>query len=60
MALEDLSMFRTQPNITVLYSCDAERLVTLAASHRGLVYIRTSRPKTPVIYRSRTRLRSAA
>jgi transketolase len=53
MALEDLAMFRTQPNITVLYPCDgvsAERLVTLAASHRGLVYIRTSRPKTPVIY----------
>jgi transketolase len=53
MALEDLAMFRTQPNITVLYPCDgvsAERLVALAASHRGLVYIRTSRPKTPVIY----------
>jgi transketolase len=53
MALEDLAMFRTQPNITVLYPCDgvsAERLVTLAASHRGLVYIRMSRPKTPVIY----------
>jgi transketolase len=53
MALEDLAMFRTQPNIAVLYPCDgvsAERLVALAASHRGLVYIRTSRPKTPVIY----------
>ena len=53
MALEDLAMFRTQPNITVLYPCDgvsAERLVALAANHRGLVYIRTSRPKTPVIY----------
>jgi transketolase len=53
MALEDLAMFRTQPNITVLYPCDgvsAERLVVLTASHRGLVYIRTSRPKTPVIY----------
>jgi transketolase len=53
MALEDLAMFRTQPNIAVLYPCDgvsAERLVALAANHRGLVYIRTSRPKTPVIY----------
>src|SRR5688572_367598 len=53
MALEDLAMFRTQPNITVLYPCDgvsAERLVALAANHRGPVYIRTSRPKTPVIY----------
>jgi len=53
MALEDLAMFRAQPNIAVLYPCDgvsAERLVTLAAYHHGPVYIRTSRPKTPVIY----------
>jgi transketolase len=53
MALEDLAMCRAQPNITVLYPCDAvstERLVTLAAYHAGPAYIRTSRPKTPVIY----------
>ena len=53
MALEDLAMCRAQPNITVLYPCDAvsaERLVVLAAYHPGAVYIRTSRPKTPVIY----------
>src|SRR6266446_1631557 len=53
MALEDLAMCRAQPNITVLYPCDAvsaERLVALAAYHPGVVYIRTSRPKTPVIY----------
>jgi transketolase len=53
MALEDLAMCRAEPNITVLYPCDgvsAERLVTLAAYHPGVVYIRTSRPKTPVIY----------
>src|SRR5438876_829620 len=53
MALEDLAMCRAEPNITVLYPCDglsAERLVALAASHPGPVYIRTSRPKTPVIY----------
>ena len=53
MALEDLAMCRAQPNITVLYPCDAvstERLVTLAAYHPGPAYIRTSRPKTPVIY----------
>jgi transketolase len=53
MALEDLAMCRAQPNITVLYPCDgvsAERLVVLAAYHPGPVYIRTSRPKTPVIY----------
>jgi transketolase len=37
----------------VLYPCDAvsaERLVELAAYHPGPAYIRTSRPKTPVIY----------
>jgi transketolase len=53
MALEDLAMFRTQPNVAVLYPSDgvsAERMVALASNHRGLVYIRTSRPKTPIIY----------
>ena len=53
MALEDLAMMRAQPNITVLYPCDAvstERLLEGAAYHPGPVYMRTSRPKTPVIY----------
>ena len=53
MALEDLAMMRAEPNITVLYPCDAvsaDRLVELAAYHPGPAYIRTSRPKTPVIY----------
>ena len=53
MALEDLAVCRTQPNIAVLYPCDAvstERLVALAAYHPGPVYIRTSRPQTPVTY----------
>jgi transketolase len=53
MALEDLAMCRAQPNIAVLYPCDAvstERLVVAAAYHPGPAYIRTSRPKTPVIY----------
>ena len=53
MALEDLAMFRAQPDFTVLYPSDAvsaERLVALAAYHPGAVYIRTSRPKTPIIY----------
>jgi transketolase len=53
MALEDLAMCRAQPNYTVLYPCDAvsaERLMALAAYHPGPAYIRTSRPKTPVIY----------
>ena len=53
MALEDLAMMRAQPNVVVLYPCDAvstERLLERAAYHRGPVYMRTSRPKTPVLY----------
>jgi transketolase len=53
MGLEDLAMMRAQPNMTVLYPCDAvsaERLLSLAAQHPGPAYMRTSRPKTPVIY----------
>ena len=53
MALEDLAMMRAVPNCTVLYPSDAvsaERLVALAASTPGPVYIRTTRPKTPVTY----------
>ena len=53
MALEDLAMMRAQPNMTVLYPCDAmsaDRLVEAMASHQGPAYMRTSRPKTPVIY----------
>jgi transketolase len=53
MALEDLAMFRAQPNFVVLYPCDGvstERLVALMAAHAGPAYMRTSRPKTEVIY----------
>jgi transketolase len=53
MALEDLAMMSAEPNMTVLYPSDAvcaERLVALAAYHPGPVYLRMSRPKTPVIY----------
>ena len=53
MGLEDLAMFRPIPGSVVLYPADAvsaERLVVEAAGHRGICYIRTTRPKTPVIY----------
>jgi transketolase len=53
MALEDLAMYRAEPNYTVLYPSDAvsaERLLALMAYHPGPSYMRTSRPKTPVIY----------
>jgi len=54
MALEDLAMMRAVPDCTVLYPCEAvstERLVVEMARHRGLAYMRTSRPKTPVLYK---------
>ena len=53
MGLEDLSMFRCFPNSVVFYPSDgvsSERVTCLAAEFKGLVYIRTSRPKTSVIY----------
>ena len=53
MALEDLAMFRAIPTATVFYPADAvaaERLTEQAARRPGICYIRTSRPKTPVIY----------
>ena len=53
MALEDFAMTTAQPNFVALYPSDAvcmEKLVGEAAAHHGPVYIRTSRPKTPVIY----------
>src|SRR5688500_7206076 len=53
MALEDLAMMRAQPNVAVLYPCDAvstERLLERMAYHNGPAYMRTSRPKTTVIY----------
>jgi transketolase len=53
MALEDFAMTAAQPNFTVLYPSDAvatERLVAEMATAPGPAYMRTSRPKTPVIY----------
>ena len=53
MALEDLAMMRAVLGATVLYPGDAvssERLVETAARTPGIVYLRTSRPKTKVLY----------
>jgi transketolase len=53
MGLEDLAMFRALIESTVLYPADAvaaERLTEAAARAAGIVYIRTTRPKTAVIY----------
>ncbi|MDX9715058.1 MAG: transketolase [Dissulfurispiraceae bacterium] len=53
MGLEDIAMFRTLLDSVVLYPSDAvsaERLVETAAKHSGIVYLRTTRKDTPVIY----------
>ena len=53
MGLEDIAMFRTVLNSVVLYPSDAvstERLVEAAAKYHGLLYIRTTRSETPILY----------
>ncbi len=53
MGLEDIAMMAAQPGVVVLYPSDATctyRLVELAANHKGMVYIRAGRPKSPVLY----------
>ncbi|MDR4495793.1 MAG: transketolase [Nitrospirales bacterium] len=53
MGLEDLAMMAAQPGVVVLYPSDAicaYRLVEQMANHQGMVYMRTGRPKTPILY----------
>jgi transketolase len=53
MALEDLAAFRAVWSSTVLYPCDPNQtaqLVAQMADRDGIVYLRTTREKTPVIY----------
>jgi transketolase len=53
MGLEDLATMRAVVGSTVLYPSDAvstEKLVEQMALTQGIVFLRTSRPKTPVIY----------
>lgn len=53
MALEDLAMFRAVHGSAVFYPSDAmsaERLTETMARRAGINYLRTSRPKTPILY----------
>ena len=53
MALEDLAMMRAIAGSVVLYPADAvsaEKLLEQMAQQKGICFLRTSRPKTPVIY----------
>jgi transketolase len=54
MGLEDIALFRAILGSVVLYPCDAvstEKLVEEAAKQDGIVYIRTTRSETPILYR---------
>ncbi len=53
MALEDLALMRAVVGSTVFYPADAvatEKLLEQMATLKGVAFLRTSRPKTPVIY----------
>jgi transketolase len=53
MALEDIASLRAVWGSTILYPCDANqtaRLVVAMADRPGVVYLRTTRGPTPVIY----------
>ncbi len=53
MGLEDVAMFRVLFGSVVLYPSDAvsaERLVEAALVHHGIVYVRTTRKETPILY----------
>jgi len=53
MGLEDLAALRAVFGSTVLYPCDPNQtaeLVRLMADAPGIVYLRTTREKTPVLY----------
>jgi len=53
MALEDLASMRAVWSSTVLYPCDGNQTAKLAGQmvdRDGIVYLRTTRMKTPVIY----------
>lgn len=51
-ALEDMGLMRLQPNMTVLSPCDANqsyKATLAAAAHKGPVYLRLAREKTPLM-----------
>jgi transketolase len=53
MGLEDLAIFRPIPDCAILYPSDAysaEGCVESLAKSEGMGYLRTTRPKTPLIY----------
>ncbi|MFW5704609.1 MAG: transketolase family protein [Nanoarchaeota archaeon] len=59
-ALEDIAITRVLPNLTVIVPCDEEemRKATIEATrHKGPVYLRASREKSPNITEKKTRFK---
>lgn len=57
-AIEDFALMLSLPKFVVMNPSDevsAKALVEKAAYHKGPVYIRTGRPKTPIIYPENTK-----
>ncbi len=55
MGLEDIAMFRALPGSIVFYPSDAvsaAKITELCMNTKGIKYIRTTRPKTNVIYQN--------
>lgn len=53
MALEDIAMFGAIPQSVIFHPSDAvssAKLLPLMVAHAGISYLRTLRPKTPIIY----------
>lgn len=56
MGLEDIAMFGSLPSSIVLHPSDGvstTKLIPALVTHKGISYLRTLRPKTPVIYDSK-------
>jgi len=54
MGLEDMAMFSPIPGSLVFYPSDpvsTRACVALMAKQKGIAYLRTTRPKTPVLYK---------
>src|SRR5256885_9011102 len=52
LAIEDLAILRSIPNMTIVAPCDAEemkRLMPLTVEHRGPIYIRVAKGGDPIV-----------
>ena len=55
MGLEDIAMFGVIPDSVIFHPSDAlstSKILPLMASHKGISYLRTLRPKTQILYKS--------